>query len=175
MVQDVLSLHVPTIAEFSVRRAWLTDPEMMSYNAGWSIRHPGYDPASGCIDWPESDWSAFQARLALPPARQGFYYIRDTDTDEFIGYIHYLVDPAGTAEIGFNVIPERRGRGLGAQFLRLLLRRVWEDTPAQAIVQEFEDERLAAVQVHQHCGFTPDAETTSVIGRQTRAWRINRP
>lgn len=171
----MLSLHVPTVAEFSVRQAWLADPEMMSYNADWNIDHPGYDRATGCVDWPESDWPAFQARLALPPAHQGYYYVRDTGTDQFIGHVHYLVGPDETAEIGFNVIPERRGQGLGAQFLRLLLDRVWQDTPAQIIVQQLEDERIAAVKVHQHCGFTPEQEATSTYGRPTHVWRITRP
>jgi RimJ/RimL family protein N-acetyltransferase len=172
----MLSLHAPTIDEFGVRQRWLADPEMMSYNAQWDLTYPGYDLVTGCIDWPESDWPAFQARLALSPEWQGYYYVLDTDTDQFIGHIHYLVDPNGTAEIGFNVIPERRGEGLGAQFLRLLLERVWLDTSARLIVQEFEDERVAAVEVHRQCGFTPEREARSRHGdRLTRTWRITRP
>lgn len=85
-----------------------------------------------------------------------FYYVLDTDIDQFIGHVHYLVDGDATAEIGFNVIPACRRQRLGALFLRLLLDRVWEDTRAQVIVQEFEDERTAAVKVHQQCGFTPE-------------------
>ncbi|MCV2395350.1 GNAT family N-acetyltransferase [Actinotalea sp. M2MS4P-6] len=171
----MLSIHAPTIEEFGIRQAWLADPVMMSYNADWDITYPGYDRTTGCIDWPESDWPTFQTRLALPPARQGYYYVLDTDMDQFIGHIHYLVGPDGVAEIGFNVIPERRGQGLGAQFLRLLLDRVWEDTPAQVIVQEFEDQRIAAVKVHQQCGFTPERETATRHGRPTRTWRLARP
>lgn len=171
----MLNLHVPTVDEFGVRQAWLADPEMMSYNAGWAIDHPAYDRATGCIDWPKTEWPAFQTRLALPLARQGYYYVLDTDTDQFIGHIHYLVLRDRTAEIGFNVVPERRGERLGAQLLQMLLDRVWEDTSAETIVQEFEDERIAAVKLHQRHGFIPARELASTSGRLTRTWRLSRP
>ena len=173
-VVGVLSLHEPTRDEFGVRQTWLADPGMMSYNAGWDITYPGYDRVSGCIDWPESDWTAFEARLALPAARQGYYYVLDTESGQFIGHVHYLVEANGTAEIGFNVIPSRRSQGLGAPFLRLLLNRVWADTAAEVIVQEFEDERVAAVKVHQKCGFTPERKTSTSHGRPTRTRRLAR-
>jgi hypothetical protein len=52
-----------------VRQAWLADPEMMADNASWDVTHPGYDPTTGCIDWPESEWPAFEARLRLVARR----------------------------------------------------------------------------------------------------------
>lgn len=79
----MLSLHVPAVEEFGRRQTWLANPEMMSYNSDWDITYPGYDRATGCIDWPESEWPAFEARLALPPTRQGYYYVREVDTDQF--------------------------------------------------------------------------------------------
>ena len=30
-------LHVPSPEEFTIRQAWLFDPEMMAYNAGWPL------------------------------------------------------------------------------------------------------------------------------------------
>ena len=41
--RGVLELHVPSRAEFPVRRAWLADPDFMSYNADWDVDHPGHD------------------------------------------------------------------------------------------------------------------------------------
>ncbi len=52
-----------------MRQAWLADPEMMADNASWDVTHPGYDPTTGCIDWPESEWPAFEARLRLVARR----------------------------------------------------------------------------------------------------------
>lgn len=41
--QSRVELYVPTQADLEQRRRWLLDPEMMAYNAGWAVPHPGYD------------------------------------------------------------------------------------------------------------------------------------
>ena len=145
----------------------MLDPEMMSYNAGWPISHAGYDPTTGCIDWPEQDWPAFERRLAMPASKQGYFYVEDDRTGEFLGHVHYQVDLDGTAHIGLNVIPSRRGTGLGTRFLQLLLERVWRDTAASVVVNDFTDDRSAAVQVHRYHGFTPDPVPSTDAGRPT--------
>lgn len=97
---------------------------MMSFNAGWLLPHAGYDAATGCIDWTESAWPEFESRLARPASQQGYFYVRDDQTDTFIGHVHYEVGDDGDAEIGLNVIPVRRGAGLGLRFMNLLLEQV---------------------------------------------------
>ena len=113
----------------------------MSYNAGWEVSHPGYDRVTGCIEWPDREWDAFAERLALPADRHGYFYVRDSATGAFVGHAHYAVEPDGAAHIGLNVVPASRGCGLGALILRLLVERVWRDTAAEEIVNEFEDRR----------------------------------
>lgn len=152
----------------------MVDPDMMSYNAGWQISFRGYDADTGCIDWPETAWLAFEARLAMPASQRGYYYVQDLETGEFLGHVHYEVDSAGAAHIGLNVIPSRRGKGLGQLFLKLLLERVWLETGAQVAVNDFEDDRLDAVRIHQRRGFVPDPTTTCGLGRPTRTWRLRR-
>lgn len=71
----------------------MLDPEMMSYNAGWPISYVGYDPTTGCIDWPEPEWPAFEHRLAAPSSDQGYFYVQDDQSGEFLGHVHYQVDP----------------------------------------------------------------------------------
>lgn len=146
----------------------------MSYNAGWDLTHPGYDRSTGCIDWPESQWDAFEDRLRLPRGEHGYYFVEDGVTGAALGHVHYLVEEC-VASIGLNVIPSFRGQGLGHEFLAILLAAVQESTSAIEVVNEFEDERLAAVRVHRTAGFRPDAGTTSVYGRPTRAWRLRLP
>lgn len=146
---------------------------MMAFNADWDVNYPGYDRATGCIDWPESRWPAFEARLELPARRQGYFQVLDTDTDTFVGHAHYEVEE-GTASIGINVVPSRRGRGLGVRVLELLVERIWRDTDAIEIVNEFEDDRDTAVRTHEHCGFVPDPDTTAKYGRPARTWRLRR-
>jgi len=157
-----------------VRQAWLADPEMMAYNARWNVNYPGYDPITGCIDWPETEWSAFEARLQLPAERQGYFYVLDTAMGAFIGHAHYEVGSENAANIGINVIPPMRGRGLGERVLRLLVDRIWRDTDADQIVNDFEDDRGAALRTHQRCGFVPDPDTRDGWGRPTRTWRLRR-
>ncbi len=140
---------------------------MMSYNAGMAIDHPGYDPATGCIAWLPSEWDTFEARLALPASRQGYFYVEEVGGG-FLGHAHYRVDDALAAHVGINVIPERRGSGLSLQFLRLVCDRVRADTHACEIVNEFEDSRVAACRTHLRCGFVPDAALTD---SGTRIWR----
>lgn len=170
----MLEFHVPTRAEFGVRQTWMSDPELMAYNAGWDVSHHGYDRDTGCIEWPESEWDAFAERLALPADRQGYFYVRDTDTGEFVGHAHYMIEPDRAAHIGLNIVPRYRARGRGEQVLRLLVERVWQDTVAVEIVNDFEDEREPAVRVHRRCGFVPDRDTHSGWGRATRVWRLRR-
>lgn len=170
----MIELVVPGRADFAVRQRWLADPQMMSFNAGWEVRHPGYDKATGCIVWDETEWDAFEARLALPADRQGYFYLREIASGEPVGHVHYLVDDDGRAEIGVNVVPGRRGQGIGAHSLSLLVERIWTSTAVDEIVNDFEDSRLAAVRTHEACGFVPDT-ATSTAARSTRRWRLWRP
>ncbi len=156
-----------------MRQSWLADPVMMSYNAGWLLDHPGYDQDTGCIDWPESQWPQFDERLLRPVEQAGYYYVAE-EPGEFVGHVHYEVIDT-IAWVGLNVIPTRRGQGLGTQLLELAVNRIWQDTEVTEAVNEFEDERIAAVRVHRRGGFVPDPGTTSRFGRPTRTWRLARP
>lgn len=166
-----LSLRIPERAEFATRQAWLADPDFMSYNAGWSIDFPGYDVGTGCVDWPESQWDAFEERLRRPQDEQGYHFVIDLLTGATLGHVHYTVD-GGTASIGFNVVTSPRGQGLGSEFLELLLERIREVTEATEVVNDFEDERVAAVKVHKAAGFRPDPDVSNEYGHPTRTWRL---
>lgn len=166
-----LSLRIPERAEFATRQAWLADPDFMSYNAGWRIDIPGYDVGTGCVDWPESQWGAFEERLCRPRDEQGYCFVIDLLTGATLGHVHYTVDGC-VASIGFNVIPSHRGQGLGSEFLELLLERIREETEVTEVVNEFEDERVAAVKVHKAAGFRPDPDVSNEYGRPTRTWRL---
>ncbi|WP_448630966.1 GNAT family N-acetyltransferase [Cellulomonas soli] len=169
-----VELHVPSRPELGIRQLWLRDPEMMSYNAGWDVRYAGYDPITGCIDWPESEWSEFEARLRIPASQQGYYFVRDADDDQPVGDAYYEVS-GSAASIGITIVPTRRSQGLGALVLGLLIERIWRDTDVLEIVNEFEDDREPAVRVHRRAGFVPDQVTCDDWGRPTRTWRLIRP
>ena len=170
-----VELHVPSRSELGVRQQWLSDPETMAYNAGWDVRYAGYDPTTGCIDWPESEWSEFEARLRLPATRQGYYYVRDAEGGEPVGDAYYEVSTSGAASIGITIVPAWRGRGLGGLALGLLVDRIWQETDVEEIVNEFEDDRGPAVSLHRRGGFVADPVTQDDWGRPTRIWRLTRP
>lgn len=167
-----LLLRTPRREDFPTRQRWLADPEMMSYNAGWDVSFPGYDRSTGCIAWPMAAWAAFEERLALPASEQGYFFVEEDGVP--LGHAHYRVAD-GVATIGFNVIPSQRGHGRGQVFLALLVERVWEQTDAAEVENEFEDDRRAAVAVHRRCGFKPARNVSSTYGRPTRRWVLRRP
>lgn len=145
---------------------------MMSFNAGWVIDYPGYDRTTGCIDWPDGEWDAFEARLAQPVSRSGYYFVDDTSSAAYVGHAHYRVDDLRTAHVGLNVVPSRRGEGLGLAALDLIVTAIWESTEAVEVQNDFEDERTPAVRIHERAGFLPSADLSSL---GTRTWRLIRP
>lgn len=146
---------------------------MMSYNAGWELPTPLYNNDTGCVEWPESQWGAFESRLRRPSEEHGYFYV--SDGEEFIGHVHYELDPAQRASIGLNVIPSRRGQGLSKSMLQLLLDEMWSKTAAVEAVNEFEDSRDAAAACHRAVGFVPDTNRNLDRPKPTRYWRIRRP
>ncbi len=150
----------------------MSDPEFMAYNAGWTIGYPGYDRETGCIEWPESEWEVFAERLALPGGRQGYFHVRDTRAGTFVGHAHDTVELDGAAHLRLNIVPARRGRGLGGQVLQLLVERIWPQTAVEEVVNELDDGRVAAVSTHRTCGLEPDPGTHADWGRPTRTWRL---
>lgn len=113
-------------------------------------------------------------RGSRPASEQGYYFVQEDETSEFLGHVHYELHSDGTAHIGLNVIPARRGTGLGMRFMNDLLERIWQDTEAAAAINEFEDGQVDAVHVHRRCVFVPEPTTPSAHGRPTRAWRLLR-
>jgi len=85
-----LALHVPRRQELTERPAWLLDPDMMSYNAGWKIPHPGYDNETGCIAWPVTEGDSFLASFS-DPSQSGYFYLLDRALQQFVGQVHYRV------------------------------------------------------------------------------------
>ncbi len=170
-LRPMLRLHRPRREELPIRQGWLADPDLMAYNAGWDVSFPGYDPATGCIDWPEPMWEGFvEAYLAADPARAGYWYLHLDGVP--VGHAHYRI-VGDIAHIGVMVVPGRRGQGLAGEALRLLLDRIWSTTPAVVVQNDFEDSRGAAVALHRRAGFTPG--TLSDGPRPTRVWTLRRP
>ena len=50
-----LLLVEPTIEEYNYEQKLLSDPETMSYNAGYEVTYQGYHYDTGCIDFPKEN------------------------------------------------------------------------------------------------------------------------
>lgn len=145
---------------------------MMSYNAGWDLVHPGYDNETGCVEWPEPEWDAFEARITLPAEQQGYFFVEDAAGTP-LGHAHYWV-ANNVAEIGFNIVPNHRGQGFGHAALQLLLDRIWATTHVDAATNEFEESRAAASAAHLRAGFSRTG-TGGTEAKPTTLWRLDRP
>ena len=50
---EELKLYIPKPEDLWFYRQMMSDPETMSYNAGWDVNYPGYHRDTGCIDCPD--------------------------------------------------------------------------------------------------------------------------
>ena len=56
---EKLELYIPRLEELWFYQQMTSDPETMSYNAGWDVDYAGYHRDTGCIDCPDealADW-----------------------------------------------------------------------------------------------------------------------
>ena len=118
-----LSLHVPALKDMPYRQALLKQPETMAYNAGQPYEAPGYDPTTGCIDFPMSDWRWWRDvwLRALPERFDAFLY------EEGVGFVgevcwYYDAETESTC-VGVLVEGKHRGRGVGTEGLKLITER----------------------------------------------------
>lgn len=149
-----LFLHVPAYEELSYRQRLLSDPETMAYDRGCEPGFDGYHPDTGCIDFPESAWRDwYDWFVGAEPERWYAYIVRETD-GAFLGEVNLHRAP-GAARYDMGVVLEAqyRGRGYAEEALSLLLRQAFDGLRAQAVHNEFEETREAALRTHLACGF----------------------
>ena len=163
-MKESLCLHIPAYEELWYRQKMMQDPDTMSYNKGYDLNFNGYDKATGCIDFPQEKWADWYAHfIGQEPHRFYAYIVRASD-GEFIGEVnaHRNVD-AGWYEMGIVLEAKYRGKGYAAAALRLLLQYAFEKIGAEAVHNEFEEERSAALQTHRSAGFTRYRQENSMI------------
>ncbi len=116
-----ISLHVPRLTEMEYRQNLLAQPETMAYNRGRAIDAEGYDPATGCIQFPRADWRYWRQIWLLNEPDFFSAYIRDNDRQCFVGEVCYFYDGETQAHIAGILIEARhRGKGYCAEGLRAL-------------------------------------------------------
>ena len=167
-----LYLHIPSFDELWYRQRIMSDPDTMSYNRGYELSFPGYHPDTGCIDFPESEWQEwYDWFIGQQPARYYAYIVRRQD-GTFIGEVNvHRNGDAPWHEMGIVIEAKHRGKGYAVEALRLLLEHAFDEMGIEAIHNDFEDTRSAAVRAHLAAGFTEyrrDRETLELIVTRER-------
>jgi len=159
-----LYLHIPSFDELYYRKKILCDPDTMNYNKGYDLKLRGYNRETGCIDFPESNWrSWFDYFIGNEPERY-YAYIVKTEDDAFIGEVNVHKNASmNWHEMGIVLEAQHRGNGYAVEALRLLLRQAFEVMDAEAVHNDFEDVRDAAVKTHLSVGFTEFKKENSML------------
>ena len=145
-------LHVPQMQELGYRQKHLNeDPATMSYNKGFDLGIPEYDPATGCIAFPKENWASWYERWCCGGERFYAYIERD---GVFIGEacLHPADEP-DTYEMGIVLEAAHRGNDYAREALELLLAHAFQTMKARAVTNSFEQSRIAAFRLHLACGF----------------------
>lgn len=117
-----VQLHRPSVDELWFRQQCMSDPETMSYNAGYDVSYAGYHYDTGCIDFDKSTW---QDWFETKSKNKNFYYayIYDKDIDSFVGYVNYNNNPdTNEATMGIVVKSDYHGKGYMRPSLKLLIK-----------------------------------------------------
>ncbi len=142
----------------------------MSYNKGYDLNFKGYDKATGCIAFPEEDWADwYEYLVGKEPQRFYAYIVRKAD-GAFLGEVNVHRSPSAPwYEMGIVLEAKHRGNGYALEALQSLLRHAFEELGAEAVHNDFETTRKAAVRLHRSAGFTKYHEENGIC-----EWIISR-
>ena len=150
----MIDLYIPKREDLWFYQKMMSDPETMSYNAGWDVDFDGYHRDTGCIDYPDEvldDWYA--QWVGMEPDR--FYaYIRRTSDGMWIGDVNFHHSPEKDWwDMGIVIYAPYRGKGYAAPALKLLLDRAFRVCGISRLHNDFETTRDAAWAIHRKVGF----------------------
>lgn len=163
-MEETLYLHIPAFEELWYRRKIMLDPGTMGYNKGYDLEFEGYDPATGCIDFPREAWADWYAFfIGQEPWRYYAYIVRESD-GAFIGEVNVHKNEKSCGyEMGIVLEAKYRGMGYSARALRLLLRHAFEELGADLVRNSFEAERTQAVRAHLAAGFSEYRQEKGIL------------
>ena len=148
----MLTVVLPTRDNLSFRQRMLSDPATMAYNAPWF-------PPDGCVPFPESAWDEWLDKWTDHEPERFCGFLVEED-GRLVGEICWHGYGAG---MGVVILAEHRGRGYGAEGLRLLVDRAFRHPEIPSLTNEFESSRTAAMAVHRRLGFVPVREEDGIL------------
>ncbi len=104
------------------------------------------------------------------PAPSGHHQIVERSSREVIGGIGIFGAPAGgSVEVGYGIVPSRRGRGYASEALVALVAALWGDPDLTAVVAYTELGNRSSQRVLEKAGFRHEVDLGD--RRRYRLWR----
>ena len=148
---DNLELYVPKLEDYWFEELMESDPETMSYNAGYDVSYYGYHYDTGCIDFPRDRWIITYERRVNE--NRYFAYLKDKNTNEYVGYCNYhYVEAEKRYECGIVIYSKFRGKGYAKAGLRLLCNEA-KKNGVKEMYDNFEIDRGNTLKVFESVGF----------------------
>jgi RimJ/RimL family protein N-acetyltransferase len=146
-----ICLYIPKLEDYWYQEKIQSDPQTMSYNAGYDVSYYGYHYDTGCIDFPKDRWeNLYNKRIN---ENKYFAYIKDNDTNEFIGYVNYQYNKSEDRyECGILIESIYRGKGYSKQALKLLCD-VARNNGIKELYDNFEIDRGSTLDIFKKVGF----------------------
>lgn len=151
-----MELVIPKLEEYKYEQYLESDPDTMSYNAGYDVTYPGYHYDTGCIDFPQSKWNkTYQKRI---DENKYFAYIKVDD--KYVGYVNYQFNKNDNRyECGILIEAKYRGLEYSKEALKLLIKEAYKNN-IEYLYDAFEKDRNNTLQVFLSVGFEIVEEKT---------------
>ena len=161
-----IELYIPKLEDYWYEAKVQSDPDSMSYNAGYDVSYFGYHYDTGCIDFPEEKWEeTYNKRIN---DNKFFAYVKDNDLNEFVGYVNYHYNKNDDRyECGILIDSNHRGKGYSKKALELLCEEA-KKNGVKELYDNFELDRKSAFKVFIEEGFeVVEKQTWKKFGTDT--------
>ena len=154
MFIEQLELYIPKLEDLWFYQKMMSDPETMSYNAGWDVDYDGYHRDTGCIDYPDEVMPTWYENWVGKEPDRFYAYIKRTSDGVWIGDVNFHYTPEKDwHDMGIVIYAPYRGKGYSRPALRLLLDHAFCVCGISRLHNDFETTRDAAWAIHRKAGF----------------------
>jgi len=125
-------------------------------------------------DWPQADLLdvlPLQAAISSDNESFGVWVMIERESATVVGDIGFLGPPRAdrTVEIGYSVIPDRRGRGYATEATRALVDWAFSQPQVDVVVAGCENDNAPSIRILEHMGFVRVDETNGQV-----RWRLEK-
>ena len=151
---EQLELYIPKLEDLWFYQKMMSDPDTMSYNAGWDVDYDGYHRDTGCVDYPEEVLPRWHAHWVGNEPERFYAYIKRSCDGVWIGDVNFHYTPeTDWHDMGIVLYAPYRGKGYAVSALKLLLDRAFRICGISRLHNDFESTRGAAWAIHRKVGF----------------------